>query len=114
EATRQIDLRRDDIVISTQVLLELHTVCRRKLGMGIDETNKVIRAVAEFPVLDADRSLVLEGVRLAKESDISIFDAMIVAAAQRAGCTLLLTEDLNDGQDFGGLVITNPFAEVGA
>jgi predicted nucleic acid-binding protein len=39
----------------------------------------------------------------------SFWDALIVAAARRLGCVVLLTEDLQDGQDLGGMVVRNPF-----
>jgi predicted nucleic acid-binding protein len=36
-------------------------------------------------------------------------DSTIVEAARMLGCTQVLSEDLNDGQDFDGLVVVNPF-----
>jgi predicted nucleic acid-binding protein len=48
-------------------------------------------------------------VILARERELSVYDALIVAAAQDAGCQLLLTEDLQDGQKFGTLTVENPF-----
>jgi len=40
---------------------------------------------------------------------ISYWDAVIVAAAQELGRDTLYSEDLNDGQDYGGVVVKNPF-----
>lgn len=37
-------------------------------------------------------------------------DSLVLAAALRAHCSILYTEDLNTGQDFGGVVAVNPFA----
>ena len=39
-------------------------------------------------------------------------DSLIVAGAIELGCDRLLTEDLQDGQNFGGLVVTNPFRHL--
>ncbi len=39
----------------------------------------------------------------------SFFDSLILASAMEAGCTTLLTEDLQDGQRIESLVIRNPF-----
>lgn len=36
-------------------------------------------------------------------------DALVVAAARRAGCRYLLTEDLSDGQRVDDLTVVNPF-----
>jgi predicted nucleic acid-binding protein len=38
---------------------------------------------------------------------VSWWDSLIVAAV--AGCEYLLTEDLQDGQRFGGVVVMDPF-----
>ncbi len=42
----------------------------------------------------------------------SFYDSLIIAAALEAGCTRLLTEDMQDGQRIEGLTITNPFASA--
>src|SRR5258708_4080002 len=43
----------------------------------------------------------------------SYWDALLVATAAEAGCTLILTEDLADGTTLGGVAIHNPFAAAG-
>jgi hypothetical protein len=40
---------------------------------------------------------------------MSYWDAEIIEASRAMGCTHVLSEDLNDGQDFGGVQVTNPF-----
>lgn len=40
---------------------------------------------------------------------ISYWDAAIVEAAREAGCAILLSEDLQDGFDFAGVRVVNPF-----
>jgi hypothetical protein len=37
------------------------------------------------------------------------WDAAIIEASRAAGCTHVLSEDLSDGQDYGGVQVTNPF-----
>jgi predicted nucleic acid-binding protein len=41
---------------------------------------------------------------------LSSWDAAIVEAARALGCRQVLSEYLHAGQDFGGVVVTNPFA----
>ena len=41
---------------------------------------------------------------------LSWWDALIIAAAQTCECKVLLTEDLQDGQEFGAVQVVNPFA----
>ncbi len=108
-AQKLIDGRRQDIVVSTQVLIELYAVCTRKLGMPSDRASAAVEAISGFPVMDADRELVLRALALSVRAQLSIFDAAIVCAAQRAGASELLTEDLNAGQRFGELVVVDPF-----
>jgi predicted nucleic acid-binding protein len=41
--------------------------------------------------------------------NISYWDAAIVEAAREAKCRILLSEDLQDGMDFAGVRVENPF-----
>jgi len=56
-----------------------------------------------------DGALVSEAVLIAERFMISYYDAQIVAAALRMQCPVIYTEDLNDGQDYGGVMAVNPF-----
>jgi predicted nucleic acid-binding protein len=40
---------------------------------------------------------------------ISYWDAAIIAAAKTMGCRIVYSEDLNDGQTYDGVTVTNPF-----
>jgi len=51
-------------------------------------------------------------VGLARGRNFNIYDALIVAAAHRARCRLLLTEDMADGMTIGAVTIRNPFREA--
>jgi predicted nucleic acid-binding protein len=54
-------------------------------------------------------SLSRRALSSAAQWNISYWDAAIVEAAREAGCSTLLSEDLQDGMDFGGVRIVNPF-----
>lgn len=99
----------DEIVVSTQVLIELYAASTRKLAMGHSVARSAVEAIGTVPVVDTDRGLVLYALQLSESAQLSIFDALIVGAAQRAGCDRLLTEDLSDQQKFDGVTIVNPF-----
>jgi predicted nucleic acid-binding protein len=43
--------------------------------------------------------------------ELRYWDSLIVAAARRAGCPEALSEDLSDGQDYGGVIVVNPFRQ---
>ncbi len=103
---------RDGGVISVQVLNEMVAVLRRKLRQSWEVVNAVLEGVEDLrleivPItIDAQRA----AVEIASRHDIHIYDATIVACALEAGCDTLWTEDLTDGQRFGGLTVRNPFA----
>ena len=65
---------------------------------------------ALFPLLGiepVDVQRALESVAL---GHLSYWDGLMVATVGRAGCTVLLTEDMQDGAVHGGVTIRNPFA----
>ena len=53
--------------------------------------------------------VVLEAVAVSVRYQISHYDAQIIAAAKRMGCTTVYSVDLNHGQDYGGVRVMNPF-----
>jgi predicted nucleic acid-binding protein len=48
-------------------------------------------------------------VELSAHYGYNIYDSLILAAAEQAGCTTLYTEDMQHGQEIGSLTIVNPF-----
>ena len=56
-----------------------------------------------------DSFLIKQALEVGRISQLSHWDALIIAAAQRADCNSLLSEDLNDGQKFGTVKVINPF-----
>lgn len=63
-----------------------------------------------WTVVDSTQDLLAAAMDLQQQAAISLWDAMIVSAAIEAGCERLYTEDLNNGQRFNGVQISNPFA----
>lgn len=98
-----------DAVISTQVLIELHAVLTRKLGRSREAAEAALGAL-ELPVVPADGALVCTAAATATAHQMSIFDAMIVEAAARAGCDELWSEDLAAGTVLRDVRVVNPFA----
>jgi predicted nucleic acid-binding protein len=99
-------------VISVQVLNELASVSRRKLGMSWEEIGDALAAVrilcpSPMPLtIDTHDA----GVRIAAKYGFQFYDALIAAAALEAECTTLYSEDFQDGQRIEGrLTVRNPF-----
>src|SRR5664280_823157 len=97
-------------VVSVQVFNEFASVASRKLAMTMPEIREIlstIRTVCIVKPLDIETHKL--GLELAERYGFSIYDGMIVAAAVRAECTTLYTEDLQQGQMIAKLQIRNPF-----
>ncbi len=100
------------VVISVQVLNEFANVARRKLAVEWSELARVLLDIRRFADV---RALTVDthdrGLALAERYKLSIYDAMIAAAALEAGCTTLASEDFQAGQRLEGrLTVRNPFA----
>jgi predicted nucleic acid-binding protein len=97
-------------VVSVQVLNEFATVAARKLALRIDEIKEILSTIRKIcavkPVEVETHDL---GLQLAERYRYSIYDSMILAAALRAGCATLFSEDFQDKQTIDRLTIVNPF-----
>jgi predicted nucleic acid-binding protein len=98
-------------VVSVQVLNEFVDVTRRRYRKGWED---VSYALDQFlAVLDPPLPVTQETHRaaldIARRHGFRIYDGLILAAAKRAGCAVLYTEDLQDGQTVDGVLVRNPF-----
>jgi predicted nucleic acid-binding protein len=94
--------------ISVQVLQEFHVNFVRK-GHPAEEASSLIMDFCHWPVIDNTLTVFRLGLSLQSRWQLSLWDAMILAAAQVSGARELITEDLNHGQDYGGIRAVNPF-----
>lgn len=99
------------IVLSAQVLSEFYVVVTRRLAIPMTsrDARAIVADLGRYPVVAPDRSLVLDAIDLSRRSRIAYWDGLIVAAARRANCDVVLTEDLSHGATIGGIRIENPF-----
>lgn len=100
----------ETIVLPRQALAELHTVLVRKGAVTPAEASRRVRLWAENSMLVDTAGAVFDAaLDLCDAHRLQIFDAIILAAAVEARCDLLLSEDLQDGFAWRGVVVTNPF-----
>jgi predicted nucleic acid-binding protein len=101
--------------ISTQVMMEVYVNVTRKAKIGLPprEALEYVSALAEWPVVEMTPEMILSALGLAQRANISPWDAAILEAARQAGCTRVLSEDLGDGQAYGGITVQNPFSSLG-
>jgi predicted nucleic acid-binding protein len=99
------------LVVSTQVLFETWWVLTRRLGTPLDEdeASKVIDELCVLPVVSTDAELVRRAIETNRRSQVAVWDALIIEAARSGGCQRVLSEDLQAGQDFDGVVVESPF-----
>ncbi|MCY3968680.1 MAG: PIN domain-containing protein [Acidobacteria bacterium] len=109
-ARELLDEEADRIVLSTQVLSEFYVTVTRKLArpLSTDRAIEALDALCELPIHTLGTEIVRLAVRRSARSQVSYWDALIIETALAAGATVLLTEDLQDGQEFGDLRVANP------
>jgi predicted nucleic acid-binding protein len=101
----------DGGVIGVQVLNEFTSVTRRKLGWQWEQIEAALAVIEELvgPARPLTAAIHSQAVALARDHELSFYDAQIVAAAMDASCRALISEDLRHGRTFGALTIENPF-----
>jgi predicted nucleic acid-binding protein len=98
-------------VVSTQVLQELCVNLRRKAGRPLDSmaTREIVSDYLSWHVVVNGRDSILAALEIEERYRIPFWDALVVHAAQSAGAETLYSEDLSDGQTYGGVRVKNPF-----
>jgi predicted nucleic acid-binding protein len=89
-------MEQENIVLSVQVLGEFFNVVTRHI-------------ISVLSIQDIDLTMVNRAIDTHKMYQISYWDSLIIAAAERAECKSILSEDLNDGQTYHGIQVSNPF-----
>ena len=104
----------ESVVLSAQVLSEFFTVVTRRIPnpLSIEEAEDALNLVSIPPVIEIDLMLVRRAISIHRRFGITYWDSLIVAAAERAECVQIFSEDLNPGQSYNGIVAFNPFGPV--
>ncbi len=90
--------------------MELYSSLTRKLeGFPVDKAQRIVRGVAAWQPVARDFPLMERAWLLQERYALSWWDALIVAAAQSSGCSVLLTEDLQHGQLLDEVRVIDPF-----
>lgn len=97
--------------LSAQVLQEFFVNVTRKIPQPLPsaEAREVIRAYLPWVRMETDGAMVIRATEIADAWRTSFWDGMILAAAEKAGASELLSEDLQHGQRIAGVTIVNPF-----
>jgi len=107
----QKEVEADRASLSTQVLQEFYVNATRKLAFPLspEEAGARVRDFSRLSLVQVDAPLILAAISRSQRMSFSLWDAMIVEAALKAGADRLLTEDLQHGQVIEGMRVENPF-----
>jgi predicted nucleic acid-binding protein len=98
--------------IGVQTLNEFVSVAAGKLGMPWPTVIVWLEAIQKLCAAPVPVTLEVhrQAVRIAEIHRYNFYDSLMLAAAMEASCTVFYSEDMQDGQEIGGLTIRNPFA----
>lgn len=95
--------------LSTQVLQEFYVTAVKKLSIAPLDAKDIIQSFLRFEVVTIDPEDIQRAIDATIIWQISFWDSLILVAARKARCDVLLSEDLNHGQLCDGVRIVNPF-----
>jgi predicted nucleic acid-binding protein len=96
-------------VVSTQVLSEYFVTATRKLGVEAAIARRKVELFGHMHLAIIDLDDVLAAADLQRLHQLSFWDALVLRAAQETGCSVLYSEDLQDGRRFDATTVLNPF-----
>ena len=106
-------LPQDAVVLPVQTLGELFNVLVRKAKRRPSRARAAILSWCDaYPVVETSATVMINAADLSSDHGLSIWDAVVMAAAAEAGCRLLLSEDFQDRFTWRGVSVTNPFASA--
>ncbi|MCM2341549.1 PIN domain-containing protein [Rhodoferax sp.] len=97
-------------VLSTQVLQEYCNVALKRLKLPAQHIRAQLDLYEQFEVVQVTPAVIRAGLDLHQTRSVAFYDALIMASAQLAGCSVLFSENMNAGETMAGVRIINPFA----
>jgi predicted nucleic acid-binding protein len=95
--------------LSWQVVQEFYWNVLRKFGAAPEQARAYVKAMLEWNPPDVTLGMIERAWHWTDQAQVSFWDGMIVAAAERTKCRFLLSEDFQTGREFGSITILNPF-----
>ena len=101
-------------VLSTQILAEYFVNATRKLGIEPEAARRRVEVLRSLDVVRIESDTILDAIDLHRMHGFSLWDSLVLECAAVSGCSILYTEDLQDGQTVRGLTIVDPFRRSGS
>lgn len=106
-------LRESNAILTAISLGEFFNVVVRKFITPADARRRVQDFMTLVPVIPYDERHILRAAAEVEAGRFSFWDAVMLACAEDAGCTVCLSEDMGDGARLGNIVVRNPFGPRG-
>jgi predicted nucleic acid-binding protein len=99
-------------VLSTQVLQEFYVTVTGKIPKPIAprRARQIIADLGTWTIATLEVSEILRASEISERYRVNFWDGLVLAAAQKKDAEILWSEDLNDGQNYGGVTVRNPFS----
>ena len=97
--------------ISTQVIQAFCVVATTKRKVDRFVVKNIIHNFRNLEIVNSDLDMIEQAVDIGIISQVSFWDALIIAAAEKANCDYILSEDWNAGQTCRGVSVINPFLQ---
>lgn len=99
--------------ISIQVLQEFFVTVTRKIAnpLSIADTSQIISDLDIWRVHSPAVEDVLYAIQIQERYQLSFWDSLIIRSAGQMGCSIVWSEDMNDGQFYGSVQVRNPFLQ---
>lgn len=98
-------------VLSTQVIKEFYVVATQKLKADPIYIKNIIHNFHNMEIVHNDLELIEQAIDISILLKMSFWDSLIIAAAEKAKCKVIVSEDLNSEQNYRGITILNPFQD---
>jgi len=105
-------LQSNDLALSLQVLQEFYvqaTRVTRPRRLPNEKAQAFIESWLRFQIQEMTVGILRAALEASQRFQLSYWDAAIIESARALGCSEVLSEDLNDGQQYAGLRVRNPF-----
>ena len=98
--------------LSIQVLQEFCATLKQGSGPSLDPAaaRDIVANYLQWEPVRIDAGVLRRAWEVEERFRLSWWDALIVASAKASECPILLTEDLQHGQDLNGVRAVDPFA----
>jgi predicted nucleic acid-binding protein len=95
--------------ISWQVLHEFYVTASRKVGIGVPRCREIVESLKLWHPGEVSFGLIERAWYWTDTAQLTYWDSLILASAERQSCQWLLTEDFSGGRKYGDVTAINPF-----